>query len=156
MMPRPSERPTVRPAGDADIGTVRDLLAAAKLPSDGLEEQFGPGYVLAESDGAVVGAMGIERYGSYGLLRSAVTVPSWRGRGVGQALTRERIDWARSQRMKALYLLTTTAADFFSRFGFQRVERPAVPEEIRLSREFAHACPESAVVMTLALDDRPA
>ena len=117
----------------------------------GLDEQFGAGYVLARDGNNVVGAMGIERYGDYGLLRSAVTVPAWRGRGVGQALTRERIDWARSQRLKALYLLTTTAADFFSRFGFQRVERPAVPEPIRRSREFAHACPESAVVMTLPL-----
>ena len=103
--------------------------------------------------GVLVGAMGIERYGAYGLLRSAVTAPSWRGRGVGQALTHERIDWARSQRLTALFLLTTTAADFFARFGFQPVERPTVPEEIRRSREFSSACPASATVMVLSLDD---
>lgn len=143
---------SLRPARPDDIGGVRELLGAEKLPLDGLDEQFGPGYVLATDRQEIVGAMGIERYGAYGLLRSAVTRKDWRGRGLGQALTDERIAWAKGQQMKALYLLTTTAADFFSRFGFERVERPLVPEEIRRSREFASACPESAVVMVRSLD----
>ena len=132
---------------------MRTMLREASLPTDGLEEQFGPGYLLAEEAGAPVGAMGVERYGAYGLLRSAVTVPAWRGRGLGLALTHECINGARSQKLKALYLLTTTAADFFARFGFQPVERPTVPEEIRRSREFSSACPASATVMVLSLDD---
>ena len=147
----------IRPARAEDLAPVRELLAQGLLPHEGLEEQFGPSYVVAQSDGKVVGVVGVERYGPFGLLRSAATENSWRGRGVGQSLTRERIGWSRDQRLKALYLLTTTAADFFARFGFREVERPAVPEEIRGSREFAVACPESAVVMTLPLgDDRPA
>lgn len=146
-----SAHPALRPATASDLQRVRDLLTAASLPLDGLDEQFGPGYVLATDRDQIVGAMGIERYGPYGLLRSAVTRQDWRGRGLGQALTDERIAWARSQQMKALYLLTTTAADFFTRFGFERVERPLVPDEIRRSREFASACPESAVVMVRTL-----
>ena len=146
-----SGQPELRAAAAEDLDAVRSLLRQASLPVDGLEEQFGPCYVLAREAGGVVGALGIERYGAYGLLRSAVTAPSWRGRGLGQALTRERIAWARAQKLKALYLLTTTAADFFSRFGFRRVERPAVPEEIRRSREYSSACPDSATVMVLDL-----
>ena len=145
--------PSLQPATTSDMDAVRALLRDAALPLDGVDEQFGPGYVLARDGAALVGAIGIERYGDYGLLRSAVTAPSWRGRGLGQALTRERIAWARAQKMRALYLLTTTAADFFSRFGFERVERARVPDEIRRSREFASACPESATVMVLPLDD---
>ena len=141
----------LRAAQAADLDGVRQLLRDEKLPLDGLDEQFGASYAIADDDGALVGAMGIERYGPYGLLRSAVTRKDWRGRGLGQALTDERIAWARSQQMKALYLLTTTAADFFTRFGFERVERPLVPDEIRRSREFASACPESAVVMVKPL-----
>ena len=143
----------LRPATATDLDTVRSLLREAQLPVDGLDEQFGASYVLAQSGADVVGAMGIERYGDYGLLRSAVTVPGWRGKGLGQELTRERLGWARSQNLRAIYLLTTTAADFFARFGFQHVPRPEVPAEIRGSREFKSACPESAAVMVLSLDD---
>lgn len=144
-------KPALRPAETGDVAGVRALLLSAELPLDGLDDQFGAAFVVATDQNEIVGAMGIERYGPYGLLRSAVTRPDWRGRGLGQALTHERIGWAQGQKMKALYLLTTTAADFFSRFGFERVERPLVPDEIRRSREFASACPESAVVMVRTL-----
>ena len=78
----------IRAARDADLTTVRQLLVAAKLPTDGLEEQFGDGYAIAESNGTAIGAEGIEVYGEAGLLRSAVVDAGWRGRGVGRLLIR--------------------------------------------------------------------
>jgi amino-acid N-acetyltransferase len=44
-------------------------------------------------------------------------------------------------------LLTTTAEDFFARFGFRRTDRTQVPPSVRESREFQGACPTSATVM---------
>src|SRR5690349_21699963 len=61
----------VRPARAEDREAVADLLTRASLPLDGLEEQFGEQYVVADADGKIVGVEGIERYGSSGLLRSA-------------------------------------------------------------------------------------
>jgi amino-acid N-acetyltransferase len=139
----------VRPASASDLEPVKALLDAAQLPVDGLEEQFGDGYAVAEAGGEIVGAEGIEVYERSGLLRSAVVHRDWRGRGVGDALTRDRLEWARSAGLRRVYLLTTTAESYFPRFGFARVERTEAPDEIRTSREFASACPATATFMML-------
>ena len=52
----------IRTATEADLATVHHLLEEASLPTDGLEEQFGPGYALALEGDRIVGAAGIERY----------------------------------------------------------------------------------------------
>ena len=134
-----------------DLDASRALLQRASLPVAGIEEQFGPGYAVADSAGEIVGLVGVERHGAYGLLRSAVIDPAWRGQGIGEALTRNRLAWATSVGIDTVYLLTETAADWFPRFGFTRVDRDAVPAEIAASGEFAHLCPVSAVVMQLDL-----
>jgi amino-acid N-acetyltransferase len=141
----------IRPAGPGDLDRVRALLAAAQLPVDGVEEQFGPPYAVAERAGCLVGAAGVEVYGTAGLLRSVVVAAAERGTGLGRALTADRLAWARSQRLEEVYLLTTTAADFFARLGFGRVARTEVPASLLGSREFATICPSTATVMRLRL-----
>jgi amino-acid N-acetyltransferase len=143
---------TVRPAASRDLGAVKNLLDAAHLPLDGLEEQFGESYAVAEAGNEIVGAEGIEVYERSGLLRSAVVHPDWRGRGIGDALTRDRLEWARRAGLERVYLLTTTAESYFPRFGFTRVDRAAAPQEIRESREFASACPATAALMVLRVE----
>lgn len=141
----------IRPAVREDFDAARALLIAADLPVDGLEEQFGDGYAVAVSSDAVVGVEGIEVYGRDGLLRSAAIAPSWRGQGLGDALTRDRIAWSRRRGLDALYLLTTTAADYFPRFGFTSVSRESAPAGIRGSQQFASGCCACAVFMHLPL-----
>ena len=137
----------IRNATDKDLQAVRHLLEEAALPTDGLEEQFGPGYALALEGDRILGAAGIERYGRSGLLRSVVTAPEARGRGIAEALTRNRLDWAATEGLDTVYLLTTTAAGYFPRLGFEPVDRTEVPAEVQASREFSSACPASAVAM---------
>lgn len=141
----------VRAATLADEAAVRDLLAQANLPLDGLGDFFADGYAVAEAAGAIVGAEGVEVYASDGFLRSAVVAPAWRGRGVGDALTRDRITWARERGLTALYLLTTTAAGYFPRFGFAPVGRETAPPGVRASPQFTSACPDTATLMRLPL-----
>src|SRR5687767_13475583 len=102
---------TIRAAQADDVSIVEAALRDADLPLNGLRDQFGDGYAIAEANGELIGVEGIEVYGTDGLLRSAAVVPSWRGKGVGEALTRDRIEWARRRGLKALYLLTMTAGD---------------------------------------------
>lgn len=142
---------TIRAARRDDLAAVRALLSAAHLPLDGLDEQFGEGYAIAESAGSIIGAEGIETYEDAGLLRSAVVADAWRGRGIGDALTRDRLAWAHSRGLREIYLLTTTAADYFPRHGFSRVDRSSAPPAVQRSREFAEACPQTAVAMRLVL-----
>jgi amino-acid N-acetyltransferase len=72
---------------------------------------------------------------------------------VGDALTRDRIEWARRRGLRSLYLLTTTAGDYFPRFGFALVGRDTAPDAVRKSREFADACPSTALFMSLPLGE---
>ena len=141
----------IRSATSDDLPVVSRLLEEAHLPLDGLEEQWGPGYAVAEDAGNVVGAAGIERYGRFGLLRSVVTAPQARGRGIADTLVRNRLAWAGTEGLEGVYLLTTTAAEYFPRLGFEPVERNSLPIEIRDSREFTSACPSSAVAMRCGL-----
>jgi N-acetylglutamate synthase-like GNAT family acetyltransferase len=144
---------TIRAASDADLPAVGRLLELADLPRDGLEDQWGPGYALAVQENAVLGAAGIERYGRYGLLRSVVTDPRSRGRGIGEALVRNRLAWAGTEGLEEVYLLTTTAADYFPRLGFERVPREELPLEIKESKEFDRVCPSSAVAMRIGVGE---
>ena len=145
----------VRTARSSDLEGAIALLEAAALPTTGVESRFMSAFAVAESNGRIVGVAGIERYGSLGLLRSAATAPEWRGQGVGEALVRNRVAWATAAGLDALYLLTTTAQDWFPRFGFERVDRSSAPPEIAGSEEFAELCPASAVVMRLDLRTPP-
>jgi amino-acid N-acetyltransferase len=144
---------TIRPARPEDVGRVESTLQNAELPLDGLRDQFGDGYAIAEADGELIGVEGIEVHGDDGLLRSAAVVSSWRGKGVGDALTRDRITWARRRGLRSLYLLTTTASDYFPRFGFSPVDRDAAPDAVKQSREFSEACPSTALFMALPLNE---
>ena len=142
---------TIRDATPNDLGAVEAALRESELPLDGLHDQFGDAYAVAECDGKVIGVEGIEVHGEDGLLRSAAVVANWRGQGVGDALTRDRIEWARRRGLRSLFLLTTTAADYFPRFGFEHADRDSAPEAVRRSREFAEACPSTALFMSLEL-----
>ena len=143
--------PRLRPARPADLEAIRRLLAACELGAEGLETQFPDGYAVVESAGDLVGAAGLEIYGEDGLLRSVAVEPERRGKGLGALLVRGRLEWAVQRGLRAVYLLTTTAADFFAGMGFWAVEREAAPEGIRSSEQYRVACPASATLMCLTL-----
>ena len=134
-----------------DLGGVRRLLTEAGLPTEGLADQFPAGYAVAESAAGLAGAAGIEVYEATGLLRSVVVSPGLRGTGLGKALVADRLAWARGRGLEVVYLLTTTAADFFAALGFERLPREAAPSPIRASREYASVCPGTSVLMRMVL-----
>lgn len=146
-------RPTIRPALPGDLPSVLALLAAAGLPPEGVSEWL-PRFVVVERGGAVVAAAGLEVYGRAGLLRSVVVSPELRGSGLGAALTDRIAADAAAAGVRVLYLLTTTAAEYFPRLGFHRIAREALPEAIAASEELRGACPASAVVMEKPLAGR--
>ena len=140
----------MRPAAPRDLQSVLSLLAAAGLTVDGVEEHF-RSFWVAEVGDAVVGAVGLERYGRYALLRSLVVSAAHRGRGLGQALTRRALDEAAVGDYSDVYLLTETAEEFFPRFGFAPVDRERVPDAVRQSVEFQGVCSDTCAVMTSSL-----
>jgi amino-acid N-acetyltransferase len=135
----------IHAATHEDFPGVLDLLHRSGLPADGLSEHT-PAVLVAYADGRLVGSAALERYGDDALLRSVAVDPIIRGSGVGKRLTEAVLAVAREWGVRDVFLLTTTAEDFFPRFGFARIDRAAVPEPVRQSVEFATACPASAVV----------
>lgn len=130
----------------ADLPAARDLLHRNNLPLDGVDALLGH-FLVAREEGAIVGTAGLELYSGGVLLRSVAVDSAARGRGLGQRLTDAALAMARESGAPAAFLLTTTAAAFFPRFGFTRIERDEVPADICQSVEFTSACPASAIVM---------
>lgn len=140
----------LRRADAADLSYVEERLEANGLPSRDVRSKpdcFYVGYDGAER----VGVAGVERYGSDGLLRSVVVEEDERDRGYGTALCAAVEARAASGGVDALYLLTTTAADFFADREYAEIDRDAAPEAIRRTTEFDELCPASAACMTKSL-----
>jgi amino-acid N-acetyltransferase len=137
---------TFRAATLADLDSVRSLLEASKLPLDGVSDCIDD-FIVAEEQGKIVGSIAVERYGHYGLLRSAAVNDSERGKGLGAGLVASIIEKAKSDGIDELFLLTTTAENYFPRFGFNRMTREDVPDALNASAELRGACPDSAIVM---------
>ena len=138
---------TLRPARADDLGNVLTLLKRANLPTEGVAADVMPNFVIAEHEGTPVGVVGLELYRESALLRSAAVDESWRGSGVGRALVDRALDLTRQRGIQDVFLLTTTAEDYFPRFGFACIARDSVPQSVQASAEFQGACPSTAVVM---------
>jgi amino-acid N-acetyltransferase len=137
----------IRSATDSDLSAVESLLAASDLPTDGVRDNFSS-FLVADDNGAIAGAIGLEKYGPVALLRSAVVAPDRRGSGVGRRLVEQLLQRAEEAGVDDLYLLTTTAEKYFPKFGFTRTTRSAVPDSLKSSAEFRGACPDTAIVMS--------
>ena len=137
---------TLRAARAADLPAVERLLLANGLPLDGVKEALGS-FVVAQAGDDVVGVAGVEVCRDNALLRSVAVAPEWRSRGLGRALVTRAIADAGARGIRALYLLTTTAERYFPSFGFERISRDDVPDDVRATAEFRTACPASAAVM---------
>lgn len=147
----PSAGPVgVRPATPVDLAEIRGLLSAADLPLAGVPDDLAH-FLVAESNGTLVGAIGLEVYGEAALLRSAVVHPDRRGTGAGEALVKALLAYARALGVRDLSLLTTTAERWFPRFGFERVDRSALPAALSASEELRGACSDTAIAMRLTL-----
>lgn len=136
------------PASREHLPSVRALLTEAGLPTDGLEDQFPAGYVVALA-GHVVGVAGIERYEDVGLLRSVAVSPRYRSAGLARLLVNDRLSAARAVGIQRVFLLTTTAAPYFEKLGFTAAPRATAPGALAASVEFAHACPASATCLCI-------
>lgn len=136
----------LRPARSTDLPGIEQLLTASDLPLVGVAEAL-PGFVVAEFEGAIVGTAALEACCDNALLRSVAVAPGWRSRGLGRALVNRVIAEAEARGIRALYLLTMTAEQYFPSFGFQPVTRDRVPTDVQATEEFRTACPASAVVM---------
>ena len=140
----------ISPAAAGDLPAIVALLKDSGLPPDGIEA-LGATTLVARDTKRVVGSAALELYGRSALLRSVAVDADRRGTGLGQRLTTAALDLARTRGVRAVYLITETAGDFFPRFGFAATQRAQVDPAVRQSVQFTKACPDSALVMRLDL-----
>lgn len=138
-----SSRPTLQVA--------IQILQDAELPTEDLTESHVEYFFYAGLPAKPTGLVGLEIFGDVALLRSLAVVPERRGFGEGQQLLAhaEREAWAKG--VRTIYLLTTTAEDFFSKYGYARASREAAPAAIRSTKEFSGICPASSAFMAKQL-----
>lgn len=144
--------PTLRQARAADWGAVRALLEESELPTDDLGPDRLDGFLVAEDGGALAGLIGLQVFGTTGLLRSLVVAKAARRAGLGGKLVGALESAAQTAGITDLWLLTMDAERFFERQGFTVVERERVPESIRGTDEFSGLCPDTACLMMKVLD----
>lgn len=130
-----------------ELDAVLALLGGAKLPTAGVTDFFPGGYAVARSGADVVAVAGLEIHGDVGLLRSVAVLPALRGAGLARRLVEHRLRAARERNLRAVYLLTTTASDYFRSLGFEDRARSEAPEPLRQSSEFRTVCPDSAACL---------
>jgi len=127
------------------------LLESARLPTGDLTAAHVEHFFFAGPADAPTGLVGLEIFGDVALVRSLVVAPMHRGSGEGAALLRHAEDHARGRGVREVYLLTTTAEQFFAKHGYRQAPRDSAPAPIRSTREFADICPASSAFLTRRL-----
>ena len=128
-------------------GAVR-LLASAGLPAADLTDEHMSAFFYAGSASAPDAMVGLEIYGPDALLRSLVVLPALRKRGLGERLVAKAEQHARERGVRTIYLLTTTAEQFFLARGYSIAAREAAPRSIQSTKEFAGLCPASSAFLS--------
>jgi len=126
---------------------AKRLLSDAKLPAVDITAEQLIHFFGCWSEEELVGVIGLEFYGNVALLRSLVVAPSRQGWGFGPALVAHAEEYAATHGVRAIYLLTTTAEEYFKLLGYSRARREEAPAAIRGTEEFAHLCPISSAFM---------
>jgi len=142
-----------RLAAQDDLPQIIELLTRARLPLAGVVEHL-KDFLLVFRDGSLAGCAAVERHGSTALLRSVAVAEQERNTGLGQVMVSQMLERIRAEGMESVVLLTTTAADFFRRFGFRVINRDDAPAAVQESVEFQGACPASATVMHMDIRAR--
>ena len=142
---------TIRQATALDLAAAQSWLADAGLPSEDLTEKHMNKFLLAMEGDMPVGMIGMEHFGTVGLLRSLVVDPSLRSAGTGRRLVSALESAAMSQGVVELWLLTIGADGFFTRLSYDVRERSDSPASIQSTAEYSSLCPGDAVLMSKQL-----
>ncbi len=141
----------LRRAQPEDLPAIEALLRQSQLPLDGVQEHAQHFWVAR--DGNLAGCAGMEIYGDAALLRSVAVARERQGSGIGAQLVDKLLENARAHAVSTVYILTTTAEDYFARRGFVCIPRDAAAARLAASAEFQGACPASAICMKLDLPE---
>jgi amino-acid N-acetyltransferase len=117
------------------------------LPTEDLTESHLEHFFYMGGADAPHAVVGIELCAGFALLRSLAVEPMHRGEGLAAALLAKAEAHAKARGAELMFLLTTTAEEFFKRRGYVPADRLTAPAPIRATREFVDLCPASSTFM---------
>lgn len=129
------------------LQAAKVLLEESSLPTADLSRGDMSNFLAIPNGEMLSGLIGLEIHPPYGLLRSLAIRRHARSRGLGKILVAAIEEKAKENTLEAMYLLTTTADDYFRALGYSAVSRGHVPQQIQQTAEFSSLCPDDAVVM---------
>ena len=138
----------IRPLAVGEREALAAVLARQDLPVDGLDDPSGLFWRFDTMQDVPLGFGGIELHGGDALLRSVVTLPPVRHRGIGSAIVTVLETEASIAGCHAIYVLANRGG-LFERLGYGLCD----PE--RLPRFIAGRGPSAAMVMMKRLAPRP-
>jgi N-acetylglutamate synthase-like GNAT family acetyltransferase len=146
-----SLRLTAIPLATWERDGVKAALRGANLPTEDVEAAGALFWRFEARDMTPVGFGGLEVHGRDALLRSIMTLPPLRNRGIAGAIVGVLEAEARIAGCQTIWLLTVSAQQLFGQLGYAECSRSDVPQAIRDTHEFTVLCVASATVMTKSL-----
>jgi amino-acid N-acetyltransferase len=134
-----------------DLPEINRLLNSEQLPQVDPDEFTAYYFKSSNEKGQINGAIGLEIYGMYGLLRSLVVDKNFRNQGIANLLVNQVISISRDIRLKEVYLLTSTAENYFLKKEFKPADRKQAPEEIKACKEYSSICPSTSMLMKISI-----
>jgi amino-acid N-acetyltransferase len=136
-----------KPIPHGERGVLARTLAKAGLPVDDVEEPGRFFWRFERSDQVPLGFGGLEIYGKEALLRSLLTLPPARKRGIGRGMVAVLEVEALAAGAQRIWLLTMDAALFFAQLGYAECARDKAPPAIQATDQWRSLCPAAAVAM---------
>jgi amino-acid N-acetyltransferase len=130
-----------------ELELLKLFLESNKLPSRDISLEGNVFSLYYDDNNNIIGSAGFEMYGDVGIVRSIAVHQTRRRTGLGRQIVDEILRRAKGKNLKAVFLLTETAYEFFLRKGFHDFSRHDVPFAVSASSEFSSVCPATAKCM---------
>jgi amino-acid N-acetyltransferase len=136
-------------AAAEDEDQVKQILKASGLEQRDIHSSQLQHFLIVQdkNTSTISGVVGLELKGNVGLLRSLAVTKAYRRQGLATQLVDKIEEYARSQKIDTLYLLTLTAEGFFCARGYHKTDRKSAPPALQETTEFKSLCPQTAVCM---------
>lgn len=160
--------PAIRPCGAADLEAIFSIVNDAAqayagvipadcwhepyMPLEELEQEIGDGVVFwgYQSDGELVGVMGIQDRGEVTLIRHAYVKTGQRRRGIGEKLLRHLEGMTAKPILIGTWSAATWAIRFYERNGYRLLSRPEIERLLRKYWSISDRQIETSVVLANA------
>lgn len=109
-------------------------------------------YFVAESEGKIIGCAAVRKQNSLGYLYGLVVDKPWRRKGVGHALTQQRLDWLRYENVLSVFVLAMFwNIKFFKKHRFTLTDKVNSRGLAQLHRDFIDPWTNRSALLFLEL-----